>query len=282
MLVMTRRLNDRVVFPALGISIELIRASKSRAQLGIFAPKGIRVLRHELLENDANLPTDGELEATVRRELAGQIQDRIDQATDRVFAAQQKLKAGQTTEALRELSVAIGELDELRVADGGAQTARNLPREAMPSELQTANSVGEAAANYACDNAKTKHDGVRFVLVENADCDSELEAPTVRADFEKVGLDYSVATNSFELYCALSRADAVSTVVFAPEVTPAEVSAMVEMIREGTRQDSVRICATSQPELHRLDVEIVSDWRRFADHLQDSDQESTRSGKHFD
>jgi len=52
MLVLSRRENQKVLFPGLGISVEVIRAGSNKVQLGIEAPREIRVLRDELPYRD--------------------------------------------------------------------------------------------------------------------------------------------------------------------------------------------------------------------------------------
>ncbi|MBB3209245.1 hypothetical protein FHS27_005083, partial [Rhodopirellula rubra] len=42
MLVLSRGQNDRIVFPSLGISVEVLKINGSRASLGVVAPKGNR------------------------------------------------------------------------------------------------------------------------------------------------------------------------------------------------------------------------------------------------
>jgi carbon storage regulator CsrA len=50
MLVLTRRLNDKVVFPTLGVEVEVVRIEGSKVRLGITAPANIRVHRHEIAD----------------------------------------------------------------------------------------------------------------------------------------------------------------------------------------------------------------------------------------
>ncbi|MEZ6047399.1 MAG: carbon storage regulator [Planctomycetaceae bacterium] len=48
MLVLSRRLNEKVVFPHLGISVEVLRVNKDRVRLGIEAPESVQILRGEI------------------------------------------------------------------------------------------------------------------------------------------------------------------------------------------------------------------------------------------
>jgi carbon storage regulator CsrA len=50
MLVLSRGRNDKVVFPTLGISVEILRVSGNKVRLGIDAPAEIPVHRHEVSE----------------------------------------------------------------------------------------------------------------------------------------------------------------------------------------------------------------------------------------
>jgi len=49
MLVLSRRLNEKVVFPALGVTVQVVSVKPGVVRLGIEAPSEVRVLREELL-----------------------------------------------------------------------------------------------------------------------------------------------------------------------------------------------------------------------------------------
>jgi carbon storage regulator CsrA len=53
MLVLSRGRNDKVVFPTLGISVEILRVAGNKVRLGIDAPQEIPVHRHEVSERIA-------------------------------------------------------------------------------------------------------------------------------------------------------------------------------------------------------------------------------------
>lgn len=50
MLVLSRKTNETIELPELGISIEVIKVKGGTVRLGIKAPESIRILRGELLE----------------------------------------------------------------------------------------------------------------------------------------------------------------------------------------------------------------------------------------
>lgn len=57
MLVLSRRRNEKVVFPTLDITIEVRRIAGNRVQLAIAAPANIPIFRHEVLEPRAREAT---------------------------------------------------------------------------------------------------------------------------------------------------------------------------------------------------------------------------------
>ena len=50
MLVLSRKTNETIELPELGISIEVIKIKGGTVRLGVKAPESIRILRDELLE----------------------------------------------------------------------------------------------------------------------------------------------------------------------------------------------------------------------------------------
>lgn len=56
MLILGRKLNESIVFEGLDIEVMVTSIQRGRVRLGIKAPPGVTVLRHELLERDDYLP----------------------------------------------------------------------------------------------------------------------------------------------------------------------------------------------------------------------------------
>ena len=52
MLVLSRYEEDKVVFPSLGISVQILRVQGNKVRIGIDAPHHVKVLRHELTEHE--------------------------------------------------------------------------------------------------------------------------------------------------------------------------------------------------------------------------------------
>ena len=55
MLVLSRGLNEKVVFPTLGITVDILRLAGSKVRLGIDAPREIPVMREELRKPDPDV-----------------------------------------------------------------------------------------------------------------------------------------------------------------------------------------------------------------------------------
>ena len=51
MLVVSRKENQSIVFPALGISVNIVRAGGKTVRVGVDAPKDVRILRGELMDD---------------------------------------------------------------------------------------------------------------------------------------------------------------------------------------------------------------------------------------
>ena len=54
MLVLSRKENERIVFPQLGITVSILNLTKSQARVGIDAPKEVAILRGELEPDEAS------------------------------------------------------------------------------------------------------------------------------------------------------------------------------------------------------------------------------------
>lgn len=56
-LVLSRKVGQKLVVPALGLSVEILGVAGDRVRLGIEAPPGLTVLRNELLERTDTSPS---------------------------------------------------------------------------------------------------------------------------------------------------------------------------------------------------------------------------------
>lgn len=108
MLILSRRPQEQISFPRLGISVQLVSVQGRRARLGITAPPDIEVVRGELLP-------DGVVPETADSSLVNQhaYKNRLNVATLGLHLAQRQLAAGQTEAAEQSLAAALWQLADL-------------------------------------------------------------------------------------------------------------------------------------------------------------------------
>ncbi len=106
MLVVTRRPSEKIVFPSLGITVELLRVSKSTASIGVTAPPEIRIFREEVpVEKFAPRPSEKHALANA-----------LSKVTLAVELARKLWEVGRREEADTTLETALQALDKLAIA----------------------------------------------------------------------------------------------------------------------------------------------------------------------
>ncbi|MAT14127.1 MAG: hypothetical protein CMJ46_02525 [Planctomyces sp.] len=101
MLVLSRRLNEKVLFPNLGISIEILKVNKDRVRLGIEAPESIQVLRSEIAPPPSEQPSPRSV--LDMSQLLADFRKQLKQMVDRLYELHDNLlerDADQEAEAL--------------------------------------------------------------------------------------------------------------------------------------------------------------------------------------
>ncbi|REJ66264.1 MAG: response regulator [Planctomycetota bacterium] len=77
MLVLSRGQDDKVVFPTLGISVEILRIAGKRVRIGVDAPREVPVLRHEIAAQNGNGSPSFGRRPSISRELAHTLRNRL-------------------------------------------------------------------------------------------------------------------------------------------------------------------------------------------------------------
>src|SRR5438270_6859720 len=102
MLVLSRRLGDKILFPDLEITVEILQANGKTVRVGIQAPPDVAVLRHELAGSaERSLPPTRKSENTHR------LRNRLNGVRLALFLLEQQLNAGMTDAASTTLSRAL-------------------------------------------------------------------------------------------------------------------------------------------------------------------------------
>jgi len=108
MLVVTRRPNEKITFPALGITVHVLDVANHRARVGIEAPPEVKVFRSEVCPASACLPDPAQgYKAHHARANA------ISKATLAVHLAKKQCEAGRLADADATLETALHALEAL-------------------------------------------------------------------------------------------------------------------------------------------------------------------------
>lgn len=103
MLVLSRRQNQKVIFPTLGVTVEVCALSKNSVRLGIVAPPSIPIFREEIMQQfAAKKPAE-------RQAACHAIRNRLHTAHLAVHLAQKQLQAGLEEQAHASLAEALRE-----------------------------------------------------------------------------------------------------------------------------------------------------------------------------
>ncbi|HXG08230.1 MAG TPA: response regulator [Gemmataceae bacterium] len=109
MLVLSRRWGQRILFPHLGISVQVLSSRSSTVRLGIEAPPNVSVVREELATVAAPPAAGARGESRISHDLRG----RLNTLAMSLHVVEKQLKAGLTAEAERTLQEAQEFLEAL-------------------------------------------------------------------------------------------------------------------------------------------------------------------------
>jgi two-component system, OmpR family, response regulator len=183
MLVLSRGRNDKVVFPTLGISVEILRVAGNKVRLGIEAPHEIPVHRHEVSaridsngENTVKFPTAAE---TLSAKLNHATRNRLNAAALGLHLLHQKIEIGELTDAESTIFKIFNELKAIEnQLDGPAASAAPAPITPASKELHN-----------------------RALVVEDDDNERELLAGCLRVS----GFDVDTAADGLQAMVRLTE-----------------------------------------------------------------------------
>jgi carbon storage regulator CsrA len=131
MLVLTRREEQKIVFPTVGITVDVLRIKGNVVKIGIDAPQEVPVLRHEIADETDLKPRPG---SGMSREARHALLNRLNAGTIALHLLKRQLEAGRTGDAdntfhriLEEFSALEGELQATRQPEEIPGGARETP-----------------------------------------------------------------------------------------------------------------------------------------------------------
>lgn len=114
MLVLSRAPSEKILFPNLGITLEILRIRGNRVRVGVQAPPHVAVLRHELADEPGLAPPEALTDPPANEpQLSHRQRNRLHTAQLALRLLQRQLEAGLAVDAERTLQKAIGEFDAL-------------------------------------------------------------------------------------------------------------------------------------------------------------------------
>ncbi|MGE0609228.1 MAG: response regulator [Pirellulales bacterium] len=230
MLVLSRRVNQSIVFPSLGVSVEVLQTKGNTTRLGISAPPQVEVLRDELLISDGT-QTHGVIPSSPAKNWSHEVRGRLNTAVMGLYLVEKQLQAGLTEEAQAVL------LDSLRILES--------------LEAETSPGSREARATPA-------RKPIQALLVED-----DLNEEVLLASYLRMsGFEVRTVHDGYEALAALSGKERPDFVLLDMRLPRLDGPATIAAIRQNPAYDGVRIFAVSGssreevgplPETNRID-----------------------------
>lgn len=224
MLVLSRGPKDQIVFPNLGISVEILRVSRNRVRVGVEAPPDVKVLRGEL-SLALNSELHEESQAAHGPKINHRLRNRLNTAHIALNLAQKQLDAGLNDEALGTLHQAIRTFDTI--------DAELIEKSDKPMQSQNASAP-------------------RALVVEDDVNECELLAGYLRLS----GFDVDTADDGLKAMVYLSRHERPDIVLMDMHMPRFDGARAVRSIRENPDYRNLRVFAVTGSEPADLEVKI--------------------------
>jgi carbon storage regulator CsrA len=243
MLVLSRGENDRIVFPSLGISVEVLKVKGSRASIGIDAPKSIRVIRHELLDESDALGAPAAADDEEMRRIRHEFRNHINRATLKLQLAAKLFARGDVEQGLAKMSSGIADLSTISDAGGDAATR---PSDDLPTSL------AEAKATFQVDATVPSR---RVLLV-----DDDANERTLMASYLKsCGLAVDQASDGLKALYALSQRDKPDVVLLDMNMPNLGGRETVRRIRTCSSMPKIPVFAVTGESFEHAGLDIGED-----------------------
>jgi carbon storage regulator CsrA len=234
MLVLTRRPNDRILFPRLGIAIHVVRVDGRSVRLGIEAPRDVHIVRHELADQHSESAPSPEPPA-----LSHAFRNRLQTSLLTLQLLQRQIELDQIEpgQIERQLGDVIAQLESL---ESGA---------ALPA------SKGPATSRASAHHDAGRHPRRTALLVEDNPNERALLAGYLQS------FDYDVATagdgaDALEYLATHDKPDVVLLDMNMPRIGGA---ATVQVIRSNPGLAGVKLVAVSGLAPRQANVPVGKD-----------------------
>jgi len=126
MLVLSRKKNDKILFPNLGISVEVVKIGGQSVRLGIEAPAHVAVKRHELTDEPHPKRKPPQIEL-----LSERIKEHVAAATAELQALHQQMQGGASSAAEPAMHRILQELEAMDDEVAACHQSVNVPAESL-------------------------------------------------------------------------------------------------------------------------------------------------------
>jgi carbon storage regulator CsrA len=148
MLILSRREDQKILFPALGITIEVVGVQGKKVRLGVDAPPSVRIIRDELQgqlsDQDlaAQTPSEQPAETEQQRAQRHQANNRLNAISLKLQIGEKLFKQGETERGLAQIESVLAELASLEQDANktvkGVEEKAPVDQAAGPSDLKRA------------------------------------------------------------------------------------------------------------------------------------------------
>ncbi len=229
MLVVSRKQNQSVVFPSLGIRVEILRIAGKTIRVGVEAPDSVQILRGELSGTPCSDGDHSGTDESASKE-AHELRNRLNKANLAMQLLQKQLAAGSVEGAEKSLEIALQTFSEIEQTASALRTVAATPGFKQPKSI-------------ACKQRK------RALLVEDDPNERILLAAYLQASGYEV--DTAVDGQAALEYLADHKPDAVVMDMEMPRLSGSEC---IQEIRRDYQFDDMKLFVVSGMEQKAMKV----------------------------
>lgn len=210
MLVLSRRPSQKVVFPGLGISVEVMRSQGSVTRLGIEAPDDVAILREEVLDRVPAVALSADVAAVSPMERARRhdLKNKLNQLTLKLQLLQRQLELGRAVDSENQLATVFSELADLEQVTSDKSAEDRMPK---------------------------------VLVVEDQANERELLADCLRL----AGVEVATAANGREAFDYLQEHELPDLVLLDMRMPEIDGPSFVKLLRDDFRLHDLRVFAVS-------------------------------------